>query len=68
MSSGVGIPSPTIISFGTHSNTLYLFDLIPILKPFSAFSHTCISFLLVGQVNPIHFNTIVAMTLISDSN
>ena len=40
----------------------YLFDLVPILKPFLDFSHTCIkfiSFLLDGQVNPLYFDTIV---------
>ena len=45
MSSGVGIPSPTIISFGTNSNTLCLFDLVLILKLFSTFSiHALVSY------------------------
>ena len=35
----VGIPSPTVISFGTNSYTLYLFDLIHIMKLVSAFSY-----------------------------
>ena len=61
MSSGVGIPSHTAMSYGTECNTLFLFDLDLILKLFPAFSHTCIkfiSFLLDGQVNLLYFNTI----------
>ena len=57
---GVGIPSPTVIGFGTNSNTPLFFYLIYILKLFLLF-HTCISFLLVGQVNFIYFKTIATI-------
>ena len=68
-SSGVGIPSPTIISFGTDSNTLLFIWFNPYSETFFLlFLIHVLVFLLVGQVNPIHFNTIVAITLISDIN
>ena len=51
MSLGVGIPSPTVISYGTDNNTS-LFDLIPILKLFF-FCHTCISFP-IGWTSKFH--------------
>ena len=62
MSLGVGIPFPTVISFGTNSNTPLFIWFNPYSETFLLF-HTCISFLLVGQVNFIHFKTIAAITL-----
>ena len=62
MSSGVGIPSHTVIDYGTECNTLLFIWFSPYSETFSTFSHTCIkfiSFLLDGQVNPLYFDTIV---------
>ena len=60
MSLGVWILSPTVISFGTNSNTPLFIWFNPYLKLFLLFQ-TCIIFLLVGQVNFIHFKTIAAI-------
>ena len=50
MSSGVGVASHMVISFGTDNKTLLFISFNPYSETFSAFSHTCIDFLLVGQV------------------
>ena len=57
---GVGIPSPTVISFGTDSNTPLFIWFNPYSETFSySFIHVWVP---IGwQVNFIHFKTIVAI-------
>ena len=58
---GIGIPSPTVINFGTKSNTPLFILFSPYSETIFLLFYTCISFLLVGQINFIHFKTIAAI-------
>ena len=60
---GVGIPSLTVKSFGTDSNTCLFISFNPYSETFFPFLIHASVFLLVGQVHFNHFKTIATITI-----